>query len=224
MLKGEVKIKISRTNSTNKSKTKHLVFILHGYGADGNDIIGIGDQWNNLFPEVEFIAPTAPYICDSNQDGYQWFKIPIVDKYKINNEIKTSAIELNDFIDNELDIRNLTSSDMSIVGFSQGGMMALYLAVTRIQKPLSVISFSGLMLQGIYIEENVKLPSILMIHGDEDLVVSPEYMASSINYFKNANINIESHLIQGLGHGIDRTCISIGASFLNARINTSKDS
>jgi len=215
----KIDIKISRTNSVKKNKIKHLVVVLHGYGADGDDIIGVGNELDDFFPEVEFIAPTAPYICDNNQHGYQWFEIPSVNKYALNNEIKSSAMQLNNFIDNELNIRNLTASDVSIVGFSQGGMMALYLGVTRSNKPLSIISFSGLMLQGVDIKKNIKAPSILMLHGEIDTVISNEYLTSSVNYFKNANIKIESHLIKGLGHGIDRTCISIGASFLNNKIS-----
>ena len=95
----KIDIKISRTNSVKKNKIKHLVVVLHGYGADGDDIIGVGNELDDFFPEVEFIAPTAPYICDNNQHGYQWFEIPSVNKYALNNEIKSSAMQLNNFID-----------------------------------------------------------------------------------------------------------------------------
>ena len=42
---------------------KQLVVFLHGYGADGNDLIEIGRAWQGLLPEAAFVSPHAPRPC-----------------------------------------------------------------------------------------------------------------------------------------------------------------
>ncbi|MEM6357820.1 MAG: hypothetical protein AAF844_19350, partial [Pseudomonadota bacterium] len=58
---------------------KALVVLLHGYGADGQDLIGLAQPLGQVLPNAAFRAPDAPEPCRVNPMGRQWFPIPWID-------------------------------------------------------------------------------------------------------------------------------------------------
>src|SRR5580692_9348317 len=126
-----------------RGQATHLVVLAHGYGADGNDLIGLAPHWQRLLPTVAFVAPNAPEACAGAPSGYQWFPISRLDPSEILRGVESAAPVLDAFLDAELARLNLPPERLALVGFSQGTMMSLHVGLTR--KPAAIVGFSGLL-------------------------------------------------------------------------------
>jgi phospholipase/carboxylesterase len=78
---------------------KQLVIFVHGYGADGNDLIGLASYFQNILPDALFLSPHAPDPCPMNPAGYQWFDFSSTDPAKLWTNILIAGDHLNKFID-----------------------------------------------------------------------------------------------------------------------------
>ena len=119
-------------------KPKQLVILLHGLGADGSDLIGLAPYWAQLLPEAEFVSPNAPFPCDMGPFGHQWFSVQDRAPATVLAGVRAAAPILDAFIDDLLTERGLASGSLAIVGFSQGTMMSLFVALRRPQPQLSL--------------------------------------------------------------------------------------
>ena len=124
-------------------KPRHLVVLLHGYGSDGNDLIGLAPHWAEALPDTEFVSPHAPFPCEMGPFGHQWFSFEDRAPAAILAGTKAAANILNAFLDEALAARGLTDRELALVGFSQGTMMALYVALRRPQAVAAVVGYSG---------------------------------------------------------------------------------
>ena len=157
-----------------------LVILLHGLGADGNDLLGLAPYWAPHLPEAEFSSPHAPEACDMAPSGRQWFSLQSRDPDSIAAGAASVAPVLNDFIDYELARLNLTDRQLALVGFSQGTMMALYVGLRRPQPPAAIIGFSGSLIAPDQLASEVSArPPVLLIHGDRDEVVPVQALGFS---------------------------------------------
>src|SRR5947209_19448576 len=153
---------------------RQLVVFLHGYGADGNDLIDIGRAWQNLLPQAAFVSPHAPEPCGQAPVGRQWFPLTFRDPDERWNGVNKAAPVLTSFLDAELKRRNLPSSALALVGFSQGTMLALHVGLRRTAAPFAIVGYSGLLAEPAQAAaENVATeiksrPPVLLIHGDRD--------------------------------------------------------
>src|SRR5688572_10024632 len=158
---------------------KQLVVLLHGLGADGNDLIELGEQWRNWLPDAAFVAPHAPDPCGNVPMGREWFPLTLTDPREFWRGVTYAAPGLDAFLDRELARYALPASKLALVGFSQGAMMALHVGLRREAAPAAIVGYSGLLVledgQG---PESLKTarskPLILLIHGDQDDVVPVE--------------------------------------------------
>jgi phospholipase/carboxylesterase len=193
----------------------HLVVLCHGYGSDGNDLIGLAPYWQRLLPSVAFVAPNAPERCAGAPMGYQWFAISRLDPEEAKKGVESAAASLDAFLGAELARLNLPGERLALVGFSQGTMMSLHAGLRRVAKPAAIVGFSG-MLAGA---ENVaKLaadaPPILLVHGDADPMIPAERMFAAAGALGRAGASVQWHLAAGLGHSIDETGLALGGTFL----------
>src|SRR5436190_21852978 len=117
---------------------QRLVILLHGLGADGNDLIGLQQYWGRLVPDAEFISPNAPFPCDGAPYGYQWFSVRDRSPTAMLAGVRAAAPALDAYIDEELQKRGIEEKDAVLVGFSQGTMMSLYVGLRR-ERPLAGI-------------------------------------------------------------------------------------
>jgi phospholipase/carboxylesterase len=203
-------------------KASSLVVFVHGYGADGKDLLGLADPLARHLPDTVFVAPDAPERCTGNPMGYQWFPIPWLDGSSQADAaagLAASTRDLNAFLDARLVSEGLGDAAMALVGFSQGSMMSLHVAPRRPVALAAVVAFSGRLLvpERLAVESKVK-PPVLLLHGDADPVVPFEDMGLAGDALVKAGFETYAHVMKGTGHGIAPDGLSVALSFLKERL------
>jgi phospholipase/carboxylesterase len=192
----------------------HLVVLCHGYGSDGNDLIGLAPHWRNSLPSAAFVSPNAPERCAMAGAGYQWFPLSRMDPQETLRGSQNAAPKLNAFLDEELARLNLTGDKLALVGFSQGTMMSLYVGLRRNPAPVAIVGFSGMLTGGETLPHLEKAPPVLLLHGDVDQVIPPQALFMSANALGAMGVPVQWHMSNGLGHGIDPTGLALAGQFL----------
>lgn len=205
-----------------KGAAKSAVIFLHGYGADGTDLLGLSDPLAPHLPDTAFYAPDAPERCVNNPFGYQWFPIPWLDgsSEEAARESMLAAIDdLNAFVDRVLADEGLEPSALALVGFSQGTMMSLHIAPRRDQPLACVVGFSGRLLNPQALEgETVSRPPVLLIHGDADEMVPVQSLPEAADALVKAGFETYAHISKGTGHGIAPDGLSLALGFLHDKL------
>jgi phospholipase/carboxylesterase len=203
---------------TGGGKPRHLVILLHGYGADGNDLLGLAPHWSRLLPETtQFIAPHAPFPCEAAPFGRQWFGFEGRNESMILAETQTAAALLDSYISAELARRDLAEGQVALVGFSQGTMMALHVAPRRSRSLAGVVGYSGSLIAPQLLAADIRSrPPILLVHGDADPVVPYPSLGVARTALQAAGIKVETITRPGLAHGIDEEGQARGGAFLAA--------
>jgi len=193
----------------------HLVVLCHGYGADGNDLIGLAPLWQRLLPTVAFTAPNAPEPCAGAPMGYQWFPISRLDPHEMQRGVQSAAAALDGFIDAELKRLDLPAERLALVGFSQGTMMSLQVGLRRAVKPAAIVGYSGMVTESDDLARVApEAPPILLVHGDADTMIPPDFLFASATTLGRAGAAVQWHLSRGLGHSIDEQGLALGGLFL----------
>ncbi|MEJ0013931.1 MAG: dienelactone hydrolase family protein [Bauldia sp.] len=194
---------------------KSLVVFLHGYGADGNDLIDLGRIWAPLLPDTAFVSPNAPEPCAEAPVGRQWFPLAGIDPSKLRDGVLTAAPALDAFLDAELARHRLTDDRLALVGFSQGTMMALHVAPRRAKKIAGVVGYSGLIPGPEFLAGEVKQkPPVLLVHGGADPLIPSMALFAATRVLGDAGFQVEWHVEPGLAHGIDQKGLDLGSDFL----------
>ena len=198
------------------------VIFLHGYGADGADLLGLAEPLAPHLPGTAFYAPNAPEPCRNNPMGFQWFPIPWLDgssEADARGSMLRSARMLDEFIDHVLADEGLAPERLVLVGFSQGTMMALHVAPRREAAVAGIVGFSGRLLapETLAAEARVK-PPVLLIHGDQDQMVPFEDMGLAGQALQGAGFTVYGHVMEGTGHGISPDGLSVALAFLRERL------
>lgn len=196
----------------NGASPRRLVVLLHGLGADGNDLFGLAPAFAPVLPETAFVSPDAPFPCDMAPYGRQWFSLQTRDPAAILAGVKDSARILDGFLDDMLEKYRLDDSKLALVGFSQGCMMSLYVGPRRAKRIAGIVGYSG-RLVGDTAEFKSK-PPMLLVHGDADQVVPPDSLPLAVAALEKAGVPVEAVTRPGLGHGIDPIGIERGRDFL----------
>jgi phospholipase/carboxylesterase len=196
-------------------KPRRLVILLHGLGADGNDLIGLAPYWARLLPEAEFLSPNAPFPCDMAPHGYQWFSSQDRSPQAVLGGVRAAAPILDAFIDEALEERGLGSSELALVGFSQGTMMSLFVGLRRAEPVAGIVGFSGRLLAPELLASELRSrPPILLVHGTEDPLVPYSSLEAAETTLKAAGVPVETVTSVGIGHSIDDQGLRRGGQFL----------
>jgi phospholipase/carboxylesterase len=210
----------------NGGRASALVVFLHGYGADGNDLIEVGRQWRALMPNAAFVAPNAPERCPGAPMGRQWFALanrppddPAGAEERWNGAVAARA-GIDAFLDAELARLGLDDSKLALVGFSQGTMMALHVGLRRRVAPAAIVGYSGMLIGPEKLTEakartaRGAVPPVLLIHGDQDPLIPFDAMFIAANALAAADIPTEWHISFGVAHGIDGGGLRHGGQFI----------
>jgi phospholipase/carboxylesterase len=198
-----------------RGKATHLVVLCHGYGADGNDLIGLAPHWQRFLPTTAFVAPNGPEPCAGAPVGYQWFPISRMDSTEIRRGVEGAASLLEAFTDSELKRLELGADRLALVGFSQGTMMSLRVGLGGARKPAAIIGYSGMLAGAEAIAPlPPDAPPILLVHGDSDPMIPAEAMFVSAGALGRAGGAVQWHLSAGTGHSIDPVGLQLGSNFL----------
>jgi len=202
---------------------RQLVVFLHGYGADGNDLIEIGRAWQPLLPHTAFVSPHAPEPCGQAPTGRQWFNLTFRDPNERWTGVNAAAPTLQHFLDAELARRQLPPSALTLVGFSQGTMMALHVGLRRAIAPAAIVGYSGLLAvpekfdPAAFASEITSKPPVLLIHGAQDELIPAQALFQAAQGLAALEVPVEWHLSPGIGHGIDQEGLRQGGEFIARR-------
>jgi phospholipase/carboxylesterase len=204
-------------------RARQLVVFLHGYGADGNDLIDIGRAWAQLLPDAAFVSPHAPRPCGQAPMGREWFPLTFRDPNERWTGVNAAAPQINAFLDAELKRRNLPNSALALVGFSQGTMMALHVGLRRAESPAAIVGYSGMLVVPEQIDaekfagEIVSRPPVLLVHGDRDDLIPVQALMMAAQGLASLDVRVEWHISPGVAHGIDQEGLRQGGEFLARR-------
>lgn len=200
-----------------RSPATELVVLLHGYGADGNDLIGLASHWQNNLPGAAFAAPNAPDRVPGAPSGFQWFPISRLDPHEMRGGVETAAPRIEAFLDAELARLNLAPDRLVLAGFSQGAMLALHIGLRRAVPPAAIIGFSGLL--AMPPPANAPHVPVFLTHGDQDTVIPVGAMFAAASLLGKAGLAVQWHLAPGMGHGIDPDGLTMAGTFLSLALS-----
>jgi len=199
-----------------------VVLFLHGYGADGSDLLGLAEPLAPHLPDTVFVAVDAPERSMANPTGYQWFPIPWIDgssEAAAGEGMRRSAKLLDAFIDKILAEEGIDADRLILFGFSQGTMMSLHVAPRRAEPVAGVVGFSGRLLAPERLgSEMLSTPPVLLIHGDADDVVPFAEMRLAGEALQSAGFEVYAHVMQGTAHGIAPDGLSVALAFIREQL------
>ena len=198
---------------------KNAIILLHGYGGDGNDISAITLNWKRFLPDTVFLCPNGHEICPINPNGFQWFDLEKDDpSYIIEESIKAEK-KLNFFINEVKSEFKLNNSKICISGFSQGCMMSINLGLIAEENFNCVVGFSGKIINKENISKRIKSKTkMLLIHGDQDVVVPPNRLLEAKDFLMRNKVSIETKMIENCGHHIPIEASSIALNYIKKNL------
>lgn len=199
-------------------ETRQVVIFLHGYGADGNDLLGLSAPLAEHMPDALFLAPDAPEPCRNNPAGFQWFPVPAMDgsaQAEAEAGFARAVEDLNAFLDAVPEEEGVTPSQIMLIGFSQGTMMGLHVAPRRAEPIAGVIGFSGRLLEPERLagEAVAKFP-VMLLHGDQDPLVPHVSMMQAAEALSQAGYPVYTYTMEGTPHGISPEGLSQAFAFM----------
>ena len=199
-----------------KQPASSIVLLLHGYGANGEDLIGLAPPLSQALPDTVFLSPNAPFPCEGNPiGGFQWFDVWQNEGKDRIKAVRHAAEIVKAYITAELEKRDLDLSRMVFLGFSQGTMLSLHLGL-RLENPCGgIVGYSGRLEASELLEKEIRSrPPVMLIHGEEDPLLPVEMMDAAETELRANHVDISSVRRPGLGHGIDPEGLKLGAAFI----------
>ena len=205
----------------NNEPIQNAIILLHGYGGDGKDISMLTLNWKRFLKNTVFLCPNGHENCEINPAGFQWFDLSKDDEeYILKKSLEAESV-IKNFIEEVKSKYKLTNANIVLCGFSQGCMMSINTGVTSEQNFNCVVGFSGKIINKDNLEKRIKNNTkIMLIHGDQDEIVSSNYLLEAKDFFIRNNINIQTNLIENCGHHITITASSLALNFIKKNLET----
>lgn len=205
-------------------ETRSVVVFVHGYGANGADLLGLADPLSEHLPDTLFVAPDAPEAIPGAPFGFQWFPIPWIDgssEEEAERGMRAAVDDLNAFLDALMVDEDVLPEQVALFGFSQGTMMSLHVAPRREDPVAGIVAFSGRLLSPETLADEVvsRMP-VLLVHGDADDVVPPQSLPQAAEALQEAGFTeVFAHVMKGTGHGIAPDGLGVALAFLRDKLS-----
>ena len=210
---------VTSFSSLSKNEPKQIIILCHGYGGDGQDISVLANNWRRFLPDAVFLCPNAPEVCTVNQLGYQWFDMTVENDEAILEKSLVTEKILNTFLDQVLDNFQLDEKNLALVGFSQGCMMIIQIALKKKKQINCLVGYSGKIINKRHLSDNiVSRPKIFLMHGDRDTIVSPSHLLESKEFLVQQNLKIRTKIFKNCEHKISVEGSSFGLEFLRKNL------
>jgi phospholipase/carboxylesterase len=194
---------------------RQLVIFAHGYGADGNDLIGLAPHFADILPNARFVAPNAPYPCEEGPFGHQWFPLRERSEPEMLAGARAAQPVLDRFIETELEAAGLEERHLVLIGFSQGTMISLFTGLRRQRPVAGILGYSGRLVGAEALAGEIRCrPPVVLVNGDADQLIPADQQPAAISALQGAGVPIQGHIRPGLGHSIDAAGVEIGRQFL----------
>ena len=205
-------------------RPEQLIVLLHGVGADGEDLLGLAPILGEVLPKAAIVGPNAPHRYDMAPFGYQWFSLQDRAPDALARGVRGSAAVLDDFLDAELARHGLGDDRLALCGFSQGTMMALHVGLRRQRPPAAIVGCSGALLDPAALPREITVrPPVLLIHGEADPVVPVQALHAAVRVLEAAGVPLQWQVRPGLAHGIDPEGLAAATAFLRAAFQSGSD-
>ena len=203
----------------NNEPIKNAVILLHGYGGDGKDISLLTLNWKRFLKNTVFLCPNGHEICEINPQGYQWFDLSKNNEEYILQKSLIAETIIKKFIE-EVKIKyKLSNNNVVLGGFSQGCMLSINVGVTSQDEFNCIVGFSGKIINKENLQSRIKNKSkILLIHGDQDEIVSSSFLLESKDFFERNKFEIKTNLIKNCGHHIPIDASSMALNFIKKNL------
>ena len=202
-----------------KNKPQQVIVLCHGYGGDGKDISTLAINWQRFLPEAIFLCPNAPEICAVNPQGYQWFDLSSDKEELILEKSLVAEEKLNTFIDQILNNFQLEPNKLALVGFSQGCMMSIQIALKKKKQISCLIGYSGKVINQKHLSDNIhSKPKIFLMHGANDTLVPPTHLLEAKEYLVKHGLKIKTKMFKDCEHRIPVKGVSLGLGFLKKNL------
>lgn len=207
-------------------ETRSCVVFLHGYGANGRDLIGLAEPLAEHMADTLFLSPDAPEACIGAPMGLQWFPIPWIDgssEEMARDGMLRAVDDLQAFLDGVMVEEDLLPEQVMLLGFSQGSMMALHAAPRREDPVAGIVAFSGRLLEPELLADEAKCrPPVLLVHGDRDDVVPVQALPEAARALEAAGWSeVYAHIMKGTPHGIAPDGLGVALAFMRDRLGYS---
>jgi len=210
---------VTSISPLSKNKPRQAIVLCHGYGGDGKDISVLAINWQRFLPDAIFLCPNAPEVCTDNPQGYQWFDMTSEKEEMMFEKSLAAEEKLNTFLDQVVNNFQLESSNLALVGFSQGCMMSIQAGLKRKEQINCIIGYSGKVINQKHLLENINSkPKIFLMHGANDTIVSPTHLLEAKEYLKKCGLKIKTKLFKNCEHNIPVEGTSLGLAFLKKNL------
>jgi len=210
---------VTSISPLSKNKPRQAVILCHGYGGDGKDISTLAINWQRFLPDTIFLCPNAPEVCSVNPRGYQWFDLTSEKEEVILEKSLIAEEKLNIFLDQVLDNFQLDPSNLALVGFSQGCMIGIQIALKKKKQINCLVGYSGKVVNQKHLSDNINSkPKMFLMHGANDTIVSPTYLLEAKEYLVSRGLKIKIKMFKDCEHRIPVEGSSLGLEFLRKNL------
>ena len=193
-----------------------MVILLHGYGSNGEDLIGLVPYWRGALPDTVFLSPNASQPCPGAPGGFQWWPLTNLSPQARASGVREAAPALNAYIDHQLAQYGLAEDKLALVGFSQGTMAALHVGPRREHQLAGIVGYSGMLADPNSPTAELRTrPPVLLVHGEVDPMIPVSALHQTQASLESAGFEVTAHISPGLGHSIDQKGLQLGERFLS---------
>ncbi len=196
-----------------------LVILLHGVGANGANLVPLGEALEGFLPDAVFVAPDAPEPFEGGGSGRQWFSIVGDSDGNRQERVLKARAGFDRVVAREIERAGFARrlDRVALFGFSQGAILSLDALVDGRWPIAAVVAASGRLVTPVGPKAAVSTP-VLILHGERDEVISAAEAGRAKRALAGAGFSVEAHVYPGVGHSVSPEGLEAAGRFLASRL------